>query len=281
MIALSQYIVNNYNSHDINENLAILPVLKKLGLLLLSSVVPYLISIGVKIASLKLDEWVNKIKTKYPQHKDAIDILIDVLKNHLGELKKCDLFISNSEKQNPSKLLTVDDIKREILPLISNKEDKEKVEDFLSLIDSDKFKEDIDECMNLCMANINERYYGPNTSVDFDKSDKRSKQKSFKLILDRQKYDLLISLLYCGSLDKYDNMTLKEFKEKYNKTINFHKDGSNYNSYLDLKRIYSDLSGELPKETEPPFPENFAIDIIAQTRRTPYWDVAKEEGILY
>jgi len=87
--------------------------------------------------------------------------------------------------------------------------------------------------------------------------------------------------LYCGSLDKYDNMTLKEFKEKYNKTINFHKDGSNYNSYLDLKRIYSDLSGELPKKTEPPFPENFAIDIIAQTRRTPYWDVAKEEGILY
>lgn len=145
MINLSQYISNNYKTPNVDENLAVVPILKKLGLLLLSSVVPFLISLGVKITSLKLEDWVNKLKTKYPQYKDAIDILVGVLKEHLGEMKKCNTFVSDTEKQKSSKLLTVDDIRREILPLISNEEDKKKVEDLFKLIESDSFKEEIDE----------------------------------------------------------------------------------------------------------------------------------------
>ena len=134
----------------VNENLAFLtPAFKKLGIILLSTVIPFFISLGIKIASLKLDDWINKLINKYPQHKEAILILASLIKDHLKDMNKCNNFVSNTERQKSSNVLTIDDIKKEILPLISNEDDKKKVEDFLDLIESREFKEEIDECMKL------------------------------------------------------------------------------------------------------------------------------------
>lgn len=139
----------------INENLAFLaPVFKKLGIILLSTVIPFFISLGVKVTSLKLDDWINKLINKYPQHKEAIFILANLIKDHLKDMNKCNDFVSNTEHQKSSKLLTSDDIKKEILPLISNNEDKKKIEDFLNLIESKDFKEEIDECVKSNTKNM-------------------------------------------------------------------------------------------------------------------------------
>lgn len=146
----------------INENLAFLaPAFKKLGIILLSTVIPFFISLGIKVASLKLNDWINKLINKYPQHKDAILILADLIKDHLKDMNKCNDFVSNTERQKSSKVLTVDDIKKEILPLISNEDDKKKVEDFLDLIESKDFKEEIDECVEEYknISNVDEYEY--------------------------------------------------------------------------------------------------------------------------
>ncbi len=132
----------------------LIPAFKKLGIILLSTVIPFFISLGVKVASLKLDDWINKLINKYPQHKEAIFILADLIKDHLKDMNKCNDFVSNTERQKSSKVLTVDDIKKEILPLISNDEDKKKIEDFLNLIESKDFKEEIDECVKSNTKNM-------------------------------------------------------------------------------------------------------------------------------
>lgn len=132
----------------------LIPAFKKLGIILLSTVIPFFISLGVKVASLKLDDWINKLINKYPQHKEAIFILAELIKDHLKDMNKCNDFVSNTERQKSSKVLTVDDIKKEILPLISNDEDKKKIEDFLNLIESKDFKEEIDECVKINIKNM-------------------------------------------------------------------------------------------------------------------------------
>jgi len=142
MESLQNYI----NEKRIDEGFFFSPLLlKRIGLILLSTVVPYLISLGVKISNLHLDDWVLSLQKKFPKHKDAIKIMANVLSEYLNKSAKGKSFITNTEKQQSSGLLTTNEIKKDLLPLISNDEDKKKVNDLLDLIDSDEFKEKIDE----------------------------------------------------------------------------------------------------------------------------------------
>lgn len=137
---------NEYvNATPVDESIILSNALKKVGILVLTSVIPFLISLGVKIASLRLDVWVDKLAKKYPQHREAINMLSEIMKNNINSLDKCKSFITNTENQKPSGYLSIEEIKEEILPLISNENDKKKVEDFLNMIDSEKFKEEIDQ----------------------------------------------------------------------------------------------------------------------------------------
>lgn len=146
MVHLDEYINEQLNQPVVvDESLVGMTALRKVGMLVLSVVMPFLISVGVRIASLKLDPWVDKLREKYPKFKDAIDIMADVLKDNLNKMDRCRTFIVNSENQKPSRILTTDDICSEILPLISSEEDKKKVSEFLDTIDSVEFKEEIDE----------------------------------------------------------------------------------------------------------------------------------------
>ena len=75
MIGLPTYIndsiQNNQNNlTDVDESL--INVLKRVGILILSVTVPYFLSLGIRIISLQLEKWVDKLIKKYPEHKDAI-----------------------------------------------------------------------------------------------------------------------------------------------------------------------------------------------------------------
>lgn len=147
MINLSTYI-NNSEIDNIDESLWIVPTLKYVGTILLSTVVPYLISIGVRVASLKIDDWLKDIIEKHPQYKKSIMIISDVLKDDMDKCKKCKQLIMNIEHQKNLKHYNYDlDVyKNEIINCIQSDEDKKKVEDLIDFIksDSDKFKNDID-----------------------------------------------------------------------------------------------------------------------------------------
>ena len=148
MIGLPTYIndsiQNNQNNlTDVDESL--INVLKRVGILILSVTVPYFLSLGIRIISLQLEKWVDKLIKKYPEHKDAILLISNVLKDSLDDCKKCKQFITNTEQQKPSPYYDIKDYEDEILKCIQSAEDKEKVSNLFNFIESKEFKEVVDE----------------------------------------------------------------------------------------------------------------------------------------
>ena len=142
---LSSYIKNQFDeSVQIDEMFGSV-IFKKIGLILISSIVPYLISLGIKISSLNFDNWVKKIIKKYPKYEDAIITISTILRDEFNSCIKCKDFINKTESQSPSKYNDINIYRDEILSLINSEEDKQKVKEFFDFINSEKFKEDIDE----------------------------------------------------------------------------------------------------------------------------------------
>lgn len=137
--------MKNFNTY-INENTtvdesAILTsqVFRWVGILLLSKLIPFLISLGADIIKLNWEGWVTSLQNKFPKHKDAIFILMNALRNNLSKTDSCKTFIQDSERQKSDKTITIGDIKTDIIPFISNDDDKQKVINLLDFIESEKF----------------------------------------------------------------------------------------------------------------------------------------------
>jgi len=255
MIGLSAYI-NKESSEIIDENL--IPAIKRVGIILLSSIIPYLISLGIRISIIKFDSWVDQLIKKYPKHKNAILIISYILKDDLDKCIKCKQFIDNSEQQKSSSYYGLDVYKTEILNCVQSQEDKKKIEELFKLIKSDSFKEEIDECL------LN----------NFDILNEASISKYYE-------NKAILTLLFYTIFDEYGgDMTFKEFKEKYNNTINLNTT-SNYNINDDLMRFYKNISGKMPDKTKNPVPINNYVDTKSQTSNASYKDIAKQKGILY
>ena len=137
--------MKNFNTY-INENTTVdesaiitSQVFRWAGILLLSKLIPFLISLGVDIIKLNWEGWVTSLQNKFPKHKDAILILMSALRNNLSKTDSCKTFIQDSERQKNNKTITISDIKTDIIPFISNDDDKQKVINLLDFIESEKF----------------------------------------------------------------------------------------------------------------------------------------------
>lgn len=115
------------------------------------------------------------------------------------------------------------------------------------------------------------------TLVDYIK-ESLFNQNNFKLSLDYSQKQLLSSIIYYML---FSNMTFDEFKNKYDKTINYHKDNKYYSIEKDLIEIYKEIVGKNPDKKINPVPKNSYIDTVAQIEQQPYNVIAKKEGLLY
>ena len=134
------YIQNN-SYEKIDENLS--PILKRVGIIVISTVIPYLVSFGIRVLSIRLDKWMMSLMEKYPKHKDAIESIAAVIKIDLDKCSNCKDTIDNVEKQKGVKYRDMSVYEDEILNYVSSK-DKQKVKDFFDLIKSDDFKNNIE-----------------------------------------------------------------------------------------------------------------------------------------
>lgn len=115
------------------------------------------------------------------------------------------------------------------------------------------------------------------TLVDYIK-ESLFNQNNFKLALDYSQKQLLSSIIYYML---FSNMSFDEFKDKYNKTINFHNDSINYDIKKDLYELYRNITGDTPNKNVNPTRKNSYIDTVSQIQQQSYASVAKKEGILY
>ena len=244
---ISTYLSESLN--EINEATWVGPALRYAGTILLSTVIPYLISLGIKIATLKIDTWVQKFIKKYPGYKDAIVLIGQVLKDDLDKCLKSRELIYNSEHQKPSSYYKLSEYEEEILNCIQSDDDKKKVRELFKLIETDSFKEEIDECVKLNIKSmINE---GLNINInDIEDDDLRKKVikyfKTFKKgkLEDEDLADNSDDEEKNDEKEKSDEELDPELQKQYDDAIEFFKKEGSKDPEKDLedylKTVYGD-----------------------------------------